>query len=200
MTPNAEPMQSKRLPRKGGWRLLFAEVCRRFFGAWGNPVFFGYFFGIVVLVAGVGIWITWVRYLLTTYKDPVAESLAIRGILESAATYAVAISSTALADIMLAIQRPGADSSPVQPIPRSLVMLCFILTVIVICCLVGAFFFPLYNPAMFVAAISMIVGLIQWWIINAENPSLADDDDPSQLLGDDPLQPLGGNLKGFTVN
>jgi hypothetical protein len=196
---DAKPAQPPLRAKKGGWKLFRAELWRRFAQAFENPVFFLYFFGIVVLVAGVGIWITCGRYLLSTYPDAAAEALAIRGILESAATYAVAISATALADIFLASQKNSVDAPSPQSIPRSIFIFCFILTGAVIACLVGAFFFPLYWAAVAGATVSMVVGLVQWWLINADNPSLADDDDPSQLIGNNPLDKLSGSLEGYTT-
>ena len=153
----------------------------------GNPLFVIYFVSIVVLVAGLGIIITIVRHLTTTFADDTAMIASWKNIFEAAATYSIAISATALADVILS--RASAET-------RAFKAIAIALTVLVGLSFAASFGLPFYG-ALTGAIVGVLLSLFQWWVINAHNANL--DDDPTDPTGGDPMRPLAGTLEGYKV-
>jgi hypothetical protein len=167
---------------RAGWRSLGKQIRRRLIDPCANPNFIFYFFLFVVVLSGVGLWITVIRYFTSA---PNAANDAARNVFENAATYSLAISMTALADIILA-----------KGVLNSFKMCNFGFMVIVSICFAISFAMPpagFYTPAWAATSLGIVICWVQWWMINAGNPTLEDDPyDPSDVTGGDPLSGLPG--------
>jgi hypothetical protein len=186
-TPPVTPTHTPVLRQKAGWRALRGDFARRLGGPFRNPVFILYFGFIVFGVAGLGLWITVIRYFIAGASD---ANVALVSAFEAGTTYAIAISATALADIMLSKSKL-----------RSFIMCTLALTVVVVACVAISFWSPGIGRngiALSATVLSMIICLTQWWMINADNATLEDDEvDPTAATGGDPLAGLPGSLQAY---
>jgi len=180
-------MPNSTVSKKSGWPAFLSDLKRRLIQPWKNPKFVFYFFVNVVGIAGIGLWITWVRYGLSPpgTTPPSAE----QGLFEAAATYAIAISAVALADVIL-------SKDPLD----SFVMFSWGLTVLVGISVAVAFGMPVPIPVKRVVPIcvgGVLISLVQWWMINTDNTALQEVDDPVSATGGNPLTPLPGDVSGY---
>lgn len=144
----------------------------------GNPTFVLYFFGVVLVVAGLGVWITLVRYAISTL--PEEKLSAIKNFLETSSTYAIALSATALADVVLSKKYSSAFGA--------ITLVVFIL----VCCAIPASFLGPFlgyvQVGLVITVVCVVLSLYQWWLINCDNSALADDSiNPTDATGGNPL-------------
>lgn len=173
------------MPTAAGWVALGKDISRRLRSPWANPKFLFYFVANVVGIAGVGLWITFLRYVYEQVPPPQSPADAV---FEAAATYAIAVSATALADVMLSKDSLG-----------SFVMLSWGWTILIGVSVGLAFRMPisLNDVSLWVICfLGVVMSLLQWWMINTDNQALAEPGDPTNATGGDPLMELQGQPAG----
>jgi hypothetical protein len=157
------------------WKELWIELKRRLKKPLGYPSFVFYFLGIIILIGGLGVWIS-------IYKktwDAVPRDLS---------TYLLAILSSAAADLILS---EGKKQS---------LQMFSILTLVI-----GGFLSVLSEAnsdltrAYIYAILGAFLALLLWWIANADNAKLfGENPPPNAATGGDPNIILG-NLSGIEV-
>jgi len=178
-------MSDENSNQESRWSQLRAELGRRLVEPLKSPVFVIYFVVVIVIIGGAGIWEILVRS--ATHKGEDLQFSISQATLSAIHTYLVAIAAAAAAD---AILRLGEANRALR----------FLGYVAVMAIVLIAVFNSVFVESMFLATLLGVGALVLWWVVNADNATLRDENPPpSASTGGDPRQPLQGDLAGLNA-
>lgn len=166
---------------EGGWSELRRDVWRRTTRPAAHATFVFFFFGSVVLIGGLGIWVE----LINAAKAPSpTDFLPVR---------------TAMATFFPALIGSTCFQIVLGKYLKALRAVAFVGTTII-----AAVGFWLVLDRNLSTALSLSIGTLAslvslwfWWIANADNPDFFDEPLDQAALGGSTDRPLGGDLGGF---
>ena len=170
------------------WRDLFGELWRRLRRPIGYPAFILYFVTIIIIVGGLGTWLTMLAGNWVTVPSSIS-------------TYLLAIIAAAAADLILS--KPKDNTK--RTLELSLQMLALASLVIGTSLAVLTEFTEDFTAKYIFSILGSILALLLWWIANSDNEKLMDSDvDPFDSTGgrmteEGNLSAIEGNLEGLEV-
>lgn len=164
---------------KAHWRAFGREAMRRLAEPLGHPTFIFSFIGLTLIFGGLGVWWEVLCRCCGFHRlggTPPADSW---GIVNAMTTYLVTLAAASLLDLVIRREEEGFRAF------RVIIMLLGFLAML-------AGVLGLIAEHMSMAApcsvIGLVLSLLVWWIVNADN-TLFLDDPPATA-------PTGGNLDG----
>lgn len=125
------------------------------------------YFGLIVLVGGLGCWISLYQY----YKQHTPENFLVY--LGNLGTFSISVVVLAFADAIMNSRQFG----------RRIWLLFLLLTMMVSLCLSAALVF-LKEPFMgWVALVVVVLATIEWFAVNFYNPTFDVDEDARAVMG-----------------
>ncbi len=168
------------------WETLKNSLTKRLREPWQEPAFVFYFFGIICVAGGLGVWLP---ILIDVSKG--SENLP-----GNLATYFVALLTTGCADILLTTD-PNSEFKIKQRAFASLAVFVLILGIITSLC--SLLLSKNWWVAFILSGLGSLVSLFIWCIANADNTKLFGDNmTPTTPLGGDTSEPTIGDLTSFT--
>lgn len=162
------------------WKGFRSQLVKRVREPIQYPGFFIYFLIVLVIMGGLGVWITLFRLLFSEGSQD-WELFS-----SSLSTYALPIMAAAFGDLILA-ERPI----------RSVQIFAYGIAILgAICAVVG-----MVNNIPYVCVFGVILALFLWWFANSENANLIEPTPPATAPtgGDVEKQELKGDTSEFQV-
>jgi uncharacterized membrane protein len=170
------------------WEEFYAVLKERLNKPSKHPTFIMYFFGIIIVLGGFGIFESIVS---SSVQGKFKEEALPMSLISAMYTYFVAIGATAAVDLILSYKQR-----------KFLLMFFLVCSLFVFLCAILAVIFGIFlkdpNSAFYPALIGYILALFLWWIGNANNSNLLDTPvEPTSPMGADPKSKPTGSLAGF---
>lgn len=164
--------QNGETQEKGYWGNLITMLWQRFTEPFSSVIFICIFVAVVVIVGGLGTWITFFTAEVTGGKFNLLMA-------SSLATYFIAIIATVFADLSFALfeklLNPKSDLKIKQKISTEVSLWAFTFLVSVIVVILGVVALVKKTDEQLVLTLSIIgtvVSLFLWWIVNNDNKKL----------------------------
>ena len=153
-----------------------------------------YFFGVIIFYSGLSVLFP-IIYALYYQKTE-----NIISIFQSLTTYAIVITGTAFADLIITMDDDNDSKKPKSVSAKfshlCMLVICFVVILLTI--------WTYFEISWFISIPLVILGaalaILTWWIANADNTKLADDDTNANNATGGDVEIISGSATGITLS
>lgn len=166
------------------WLNFLTDIRRRLITPWKHPIFVFYFFGFILVLGGMGIWLPPFLEYIKGVKGSGASTNWYDYDPKSLGTYILALIGTSIAAVLLDLDENPRETNALRA---------FVLLLAIIGGVAGIFCLTTQNMPL--AYIGFWSAMIVWWLLNAKNPKLLHEPTPVSAAtgGDDVMSSITGD-------
>lgn len=159
-----------------------------------SRLFKAYFFGVIIFYSGLSVLIP---ALYALYHQ---KSENIISVFQSLTTYAIVITGTAFADLIITMDEKENEKKPKSVSAKFSHLCMLVICILVILLTIWTYFEVSWFISIPSVSFGAAISLVTWWIANADNTKLADDDTNANNATGGDVEKISGSATGITLS